>query len=72
MKKIVEIREYSNELETKLKEIEAIEQYFERNSLFELKTITQQKKENLNENLKNLLTLQSFTVTGNFNYIQEL
>jgi len=44
MKKIVEIREYINELQTKLQECEAIEQYFERNSLFELKTITQQKK----------------------------
>jgi len=36
----------------KLKEIEAIEKYFARNLLFELKTLTQQKKRKIRRKLK--------------------
>jgi hypothetical protein len=60
MKKIVEIREYINELQTKLQECEAMEQYFERNSLFELKTITQQKKRKLKRKLTKLIDSSIF------------
>jgi hypothetical protein len=60
MKKIAEISEYINELQTKLQECEAMEQYFERNSLFELKTITQQKKRKLKRKLTKLIDSSIF------------
>ena len=39
-------------LKNKLEEIEAIEKYFERNFLFELTTITRQKKRKTQQKLK--------------------
>ena len=39
-------------LKNKLEEIEAIEKYFERNFLFELTTITRQKKRKIHQKLK--------------------
>jgi len=39
-------------LKDKLEEIEAIEKYFERNFLFELTTITRQKKRKIQQKLK--------------------
>ena len=39
-------------LKNKLEEIEAIEKYFERNFLFELTTITRQKKRKIQQKLK--------------------
>ena len=41
----------------KLEEIEAIEKYFERNFLFELTTITRQKKRKIQQKLKNTLDM---------------
>jgi hypothetical protein len=40
------------EFKNKLKEIEAIEKYYERNFLFELATITRQKKRKIQQKLK--------------------
>ena len=48
LKKIAEI----GALKTKLKETEAIEQYFARNLLYELQTITQQKKRKIQLQIK--------------------
>lgn len=44
-------------LKNKLEEIEAIEKYFERNFLFELGTITRQKKRKIQQKLKNTLDM---------------
>ena len=43
------------EFKNKLKEIEAIEKYYERNFLFELRTNTQQKKKEIQGKLLNIL-----------------
>ena len=42
-------------LKNKLEEIKAIEKYYERNFLFELRTNTQQKKKEIQEKLLNIL-----------------
>ena len=42
-------------LQKKLREIEAIENYFARNLLFELKTITQQKKRKIQQKIQKIL-----------------
>jgi DNA repair exonuclease SbcCD ATPase subunit len=42
-------------LKNKLQEIEAIEKYYERNFLFELRTNTQQKKKEIQQKLNNTL-----------------
>ena len=42
-------------LKNKLKEIEAIEKYYERNFLFQLRTHTQQKKKEIQQKLNNTL-----------------
>ena len=44
-------------LKNKLQEIEAIEKYYERNFLFELRTNTQQKKKEIQQKLKNTLDM---------------
>lgn len=51
LKKIAEI----GALKTKLKETEAIEQYFARNLLYELQTITQQKKRKIQQKIQKIL-----------------
>jgi len=43
------------EFKNKLKEIEAIEKYYERNFLFQLRTHTQQKKKEIQQKLNNTL-----------------
>jgi hypothetical protein len=50
-KEVIEIIE----LQKKLREIEAIENYFEKYLLFELKTITQQKKGKIQQKIKKIL-----------------
>ena len=43
------------EFKNKLKEIEAIEKYYDRNFLFQLRTHTQQKKKEIQQKLNNTL-----------------
>jgi len=55
-------------LKNKLEEIKAIEKYYERNSLFELKTITQQNKRKIEQELKNILNVEMSTLINILNF----
>ena len=54
------------EFKNKLKEIEAIEKYYERNFLFQLRTHTQQKKKEIQQKLYNILTNEILDGTEKF------
>ena len=66
-----EVKKEITGLKNKLEEIEAIENYFARNLLFEQKQLHNKRKGKFNKKFKKFLTLQLLTVKGKFDYIQE-
>jgi hypothetical protein len=61
-----EVKKEITGLKNKLEEIEAIEKYYERNFLFELRTNTRQKKKEIQQKLYNILTNEIWDGTEKF------